>query len=560
MDEVDVVAPGRAADRQGAGPGARLWRSGLPVFVAGVVALGVVRVYQIRDRAPLGWNDTADFLESSRAPWRSMELWAGKRPIGAPALLKVLGGDIDAYVVWQAAFAVLAWSLLAASVATAVAGRRARWGAASAVLAFSATAPVTMWERSVLSESLAISALVLVVAAGVQVARRTDGVEVATLLAALALWLMIRDSHVSVALAGGGVAAIVAAGSWLRARRRRMPEDGPHGQPSGRDGARDGTTGGVGPRDGTTAWDGARDETSGRDGLPDGTAGPDGGAAGSPPVGGGRRDGTTASDGGATASPPGRTAAWRRPLAVLGAGALLLGLLASWTSSHGERHAFPMRNVYEVRVLPYPDRVAWFADHGMPQAEVFAGPAARVPYQEPGMPPVMYVGDDDVELGPWLDWVASEGRSAFARYVLTHPSYLVTEPLRSPERTFNNALGDREFYAPLDLPRVPLVDRVLVLPTAVVLLVAALLAGWAGGRRRLTPLLVVGAVTALLSVPHGVAAWHSDGMETARHLVVPALQLHLGVLLMAVGTAWGAPERHAGAGAGARTAGDGPGG
>jgi len=36
-------------------------------------------------------------------------------------------------------------------------------------------------------------------------------------------------------------------------------------------------------------------------------------------------------------------------------------------------------------------------------------------------------------------------------------------------------------------------------------------------------------------VPHGLFAWHSDGMETARHLVVPALQLHLGVLLMAIG-------------------------
>ena len=42
-------------------------------------------------------------------------------------------------------------------------------------------------------------------------------------------------------------------------------------------------------------------------------------------------------------------------------------------------------------------------------------------------------------------------------------------------------------------------------------------------------------MTALLALPHGAVAWHSDGMETARHLVVPALQLHLGVLLMVIG-------------------------
>ena len=40
---------------------------------------------------------------------------------------------------------------------------------------------------------------------------------------------------------------------------------------------------------------------------------------------------------------------------------------------------------------------------------------------------------------------------------------------------------------------------------------------------------------ATTSLPHGAVAWHSDGMETARHLVVPAIQLHLGVLLMILG-------------------------
>ena len=81
----------------------------------------------------------------------------------------------------------------------------------------------------------------------------------------------------------------------------------------------------------------------------------------------------------------------------------------------------------------------------------------------------------------------------------------------------------------------PLVDALLAHRTPVVLLVAGLVGGWAIGRRRATPALLVGAVTALLALPHGAVAWHSDGMETARHLVVPAIQLHLGVLLMILG-------------------------
>jgi hypothetical protein len=417
----------------------------------------------------LGWNDTADFLAGSREPWTSLDLWAGARPPVPAVLLKLAGGDDGAYVRLAASIAVLCWATLAVCVASAVAGRWARALAAGVVVAFSVTTPVTMWDRSVLSESLAVSALALVVAAVVQLARGLTPLRVGLALAALVPWLATRDSHAVVAVVGG--AGVVAAAATLHVRARRA------------------------------GW--ASD--SGADGGSD------------VPTAASRRRGAGAA------------------LLWLGVGALALGSVVVWASARGERHAFPTRNVYEVRVLPYPDRVEWFADHGMPQAEVFSGPDARPPAYSPGMPPVVWVGDDDPELGEWLDWVESDGRATFARFVATHPLYLVAEPLRSPERAFNNALGDRSFYRPLDMPHVPGVDRVLAPPTAVVLMAAALPVGWAIGRRRWIPLIVAGGITAALAVPHGLLAWHSDGMETARHLVVPALQLHLGVLLMLIG-------------------------
>jgi hypothetical protein len=208
--------------------------------------------------------------------------------------------------------------------------------------------------------------------------------------------------------------------------------------------------------------------------------------------------------------------------------------VSALAADHGERQVYPMRNVFEVRVLPYQDRVRWFADHGMPRTGEFLGPDARKAHVEPGQAPVVAVPDDDPALQDWLAWVRDDGRSAYARFVVTHPLYLVAEPLRSPERSFNNAEGDRTFYAPIDQRRLPLVDG-FALPTVVVVVLGGMVAGWAVGRRMLPPLVAAGAVVALLAVPHGVAAWHSDGMETARHLVVPALQLHLGVLLMVVG-------------------------
>jgi hypothetical protein len=437
--------------------GARL--PALGAFLAALAVGAAVRAWQIGGRTALSWNDTADFLAISGEGWASAGLWAGTRAPGVPVALKLVGGNGERYVDLQAAGAALCWAVLCASVATVVAGRWARVVAVGAVLAFSLTTPVTMWDRSILSESPGVAALALVVAAGLQVARGLTWGRVALLAAAMVPWLAVRDTHAVVALVGGAAALAAAAGTALVARRQRRRSEDP-----------------------------------------------------SPSTG--RRS---------------------RPAAVLGVLSVGLGLLVLAGAAHGERQAFPTRNVYEVRILPYPDRVRWFADHGMPQAEEFVGPDARRPYREPGLPPVVYVPDDDPEMGEWLAWVEGDGRPALARFALTHPSYLVREPLRLPERSFNNARGDRSFYEPLDHPHVPLVDALLAHRTPAVLLVAGVVGGWAIGRRRATPALVAGAITAVLALPHGTVAWHSDGMETARHLVVPAIQLHLGVLLMVLG-------------------------
>jgi hypothetical protein len=454
----------RARDEEG-GDGQRAAAAAgvrLPALVALLAALAVgaaVRAWQTGGRAPLPWNDTADFVAISGEGWASVGLWAGARAPGVPVALKLVGGDGDRYVDLQAAGAVVCWAALCASVATVVAGRWARVVAVGAVLAFSLTTPVTMWDRSILSESPGVAALALVVSAGLQVARGLTWGRVALLAAAMVPWLAVRDTHAVVALVGGATALAAAVGAALvnRWRRRRSEDTSP--------------------------------------------------------------------------SPVRRSL----PTAVLGALSVGLGLLVLVGAAHGERQAFPTRNVYEVRILPYPDRVRWFADHGMPQAEEFLGPDARRPSREPGLPPVVYVPDDDPELGEWLAWVEGDGRTALARFALSHPTYLFREPMRVPERAFNNARGDRSFYEPLDHPHVPLVDALLAHRTSAVLLLAAPVGGWAIGRRRATPALVAGAVTAALALPHGAVAWHSDGMETARHLVVPAIQFHLGVLLMVLG-------------------------
>jgi hypothetical protein len=429
------------------------------VFVASAVLMAAVRAWQIAGRGAVWWNDSADFRASAGTGLFSLDRWAGPRTAAAPLVLSLAGFEPDRYVSWQAAIAVVCWASLATSVWTVIGGRRARWAGALAVVAFSCTVPVTIWERSVLSESLAASTLALTIAAALQLARGVTRWRVAAVLAASALWLLTRDSHASVVLVAAvalGIGLVVA--EW-RSRGRR--------------------------------------------------------------TGDGRNDRDRAAD----------------ALVSLACGLFALGALAWVAASHGNRHVYPLGNVFEARVLPYPDRVAWFADHGMPQAERFVGPDALAPVVGGGgLAPVTYVADDDPAMQEWLAWVARDGRGAFAAWMATHPAYLLAEPLRSPERTFNNALGDRSFYAPVDQRDVPLVTEVLIPNRSVVLAVVAAIAAWAAWRRRWgSPLLLVGAATVALALPHALVSWHSDGMETARHLMVPTLQLYLGALLMVLG-------------------------
>jgi hypothetical protein len=86
----------------------------------------------------------------------------------------------------------------------------------------------------------------------------------------------------------------------------------------------------------------------------------------------------------------------------------------------------------------------------------------------------------------------------------------------------------------------PLVTDVLIPHRWVVLGVVAVAALVATRRGRWrSPLVFVGAATVVLAAPHALVSWHSDGMETARHLMVPALQLYLGTLLTVLGLVGG---------------------
>lgn len=232
----------------------------------------------------------------------------------------------------------------------------------------------------------------------------------------------------------------------------------------------------------------------------------------------------------------------RRLALVTGAYLAGLALLVAGSAQWSHRDRVPLEHVYAVRILPYPQRVAWFGHHGMPDASQFAT-----------LPPVLTPGKAPyTSLNPlpawaaWRRWLAADGKAALAEYAVTHPGYLVGETRHRPERVFNNGDG-LATYRPLHLREVPGLARVAY-PAPLLAFVAALpllvLASWRRALR--SPTVVAGSILIATSIPHALAAWHSDGMESARHLLIPAMQVRIGALLVLVGAALARPRGHPG--------------
>jgi hypothetical protein len=239
----------------------------------------------------------------------------------------------------------------------------------------------------------------------------------------------------------------------------------------------------------------------------------------------------------------GAYAAWRglkvdattaRPALVVAAGLVVVVALTGASSISSHRDVKNVQNALAVRVFPYPSRIAWFADHGMPQAAELTK-LAEDASAEPGHAPVVGVNLGDPAFGPLARWLRTEGARTYVAWLLFHPGTLLKEPLVRPERTYNNADGHLSYYAASDRTDAPVLTTILY-PSWVWVLLAAFVAVAGGivlglGRRRDW---VVIALLGALGLVHMLIAWHGDGMEATRHASVGNVQVRLGVLLLLV--------------------------
>jgi len=417
------------------------------MVLAAIVGIGVFawfRIWQARAGDPLVWQDSIQYRRLGSEPLLSHRIWAGSRPPVTPLLWKVAGNGTT-FVLLQTLASVAAWTTLAVVVARRIDRWWGRLLAGGVVLAFASTRPVTQWDRSILSESLSLTLLVLLFAVAIVWAARPTIPRGIGVVAVALVFAATRDTQIWVI----AVLAVVF-GAYA-------------------------------------AWRGLRIDASSA-----------------------------------------------RPALVVAAGLVAVVVVTGASSFASHRDVRNVQNALAVRVFPYPSRIAWFGEHGMPQAARLTR-LARATTATSGAAPVVAIDLADPDFRPLSRWLRTDAARTYVEWLVLHPGTVLKDPLVRPERTYNNAEGHLSFYAADDRTDAPLLTTLLFPPWGWVVLGASVAV--AGGtflalarRRHWMVIAVLGA----LGLVHMLVSWHGDGMEATRHASVGNVQVRLGVLLLLV--------------------------
>jgi hypothetical protein len=153
----------------------------------GAIIVSVLRVVPATVVVPRLNYDSLGFLASPQL--------AGGRPPLVPLLYALLGHQLRTIVIVQSAVGALCWALLAFAARRFAGYRLAGWLAFVGVLVVSLTDMMTHWDVCILSDSLSLSLLALLLAAGLGLADRRSPGQIAAFLVLAVLWGLTRDTN-----------------------------------------------------------------------------------------------------------------------------------------------------------------------------------------------------------------------------------------------------------------------------------------------------------------------------------------------------------------------------
>jgi hypothetical protein len=138
--------------------------------------------------------DTPAYVRISGEDLLSRSLWAGSRPPMFPLIMKLYNADKIKAAAFQTAFSILAWGMLALSLAFSLKGFL-KPGAFVLILVLSLERHIAGWDVVMLTESLSVSLMALFLAAWLWLLRGWSWGKVVILILVAFPWAFTRDTN-----------------------------------------------------------------------------------------------------------------------------------------------------------------------------------------------------------------------------------------------------------------------------------------------------------------------------------------------------------------------------
>ena len=149
-------------------------------------------------------SDTKAYLRISGEPLLTRDFWANTRPAIYPLILKILQADLSSVSAFQSAFSILAWFILASSVADSLTGflRSISFGL---ILVLSLDRHIAGWDVVILTESISLSLMVLFISGWIWLLKRWSVGKMIWLSLIAFLWAFSRDTNAWIILFIAGI-------------------------------------------------------------------------------------------------------------------------------------------------------------------------------------------------------------------------------------------------------------------------------------------------------------------------------------------------------------------
>jgi hypothetical protein len=149
-------------------------------------------------------SDTKAYLRISGEPLLTRDFWANTRPAIYPLILRILQADLSSVSAFQSAFSILAWFILASSIAYSLTGwlRSISFGL---ILVLSLDRHIAGWDVVILTESISLSLMVLFISGWIWLLKRWSVGKMIWLSLIAFLWAFSRDTNAWIILFIAGI-------------------------------------------------------------------------------------------------------------------------------------------------------------------------------------------------------------------------------------------------------------------------------------------------------------------------------------------------------------------